>query len=272
MGANRVERGQFLGPDRLADAAFGDAIAVAYLLGVGHRRDVDLGRRRPGPLGEGATEHKLIAKGRHIGLFAHQLDIPGPVDDMAIEDAADDPVIAQDHLLVNAAPCIMQRDFLVGFVGRGERPGGEHVDASDLEAGEDGRRDIDRRVVAGEARAAHLGLLPNRGDEAENLAVMLDALANCVDARVAGAHIVADQEAAVDIEPSGARQVDIGADADRQHDEIGLNLAAISQQHTLGLVAAEDFLGLSVGEEGDAARVEIALQQFARCRVELTLH
>ena len=81
--------------------------------------------------------------------------------------------------------------------------------------------DIGRCFVAGELRGAHFGLLPERRDQAEDLAAMLDAFADRVDIGIAGAHVVTDDDAAVDIEPGGARQVDIGADADRQHDEIG---------------------------------------------------
>ena len=67
-------------------------------------------------------------------------------------------------------------------------------------------------------------------------------------------------------------QVDIGADADRQHHQIGRNEAAVGQLHAFGMVGAGDFLGLAVGEEGDAAPVEIALQQLAGRGVELALH
>jgi hypothetical protein len=111
---------------------------------------------------------------------------------VTVEDAADHPVVAQDHLLVDAAPGVVQRDFLVGVVGCGERACGKHVDAGDLEAGEDRRRDIDRLVVARQPRAAHPGLLPDRRDKAKDLTVMLDAFANRVDVRIAGAHVVAD--------------------------------------------------------------------------------
>ena len=101
---------------------------------------------------------------------------------------------------------------------------------------------------------------------------MLDAFADRVDAGSAGAHVVADQDAAIDVETGGARQVDIRPDADRQHDEIGRDLAPVGEHDALGPLGAEDFLGLAVGEERDAARVEVAAQQFAGGGVELAFH
>ncbi len=101
---------------------------------------------------------------------------------------------------------------------------------------------------------------------------MLYALADRVDFGVARRHVVADQDAAVDVELGGARQVDIGADADRQHDQIGRDLAPVGEDDAFGFVGSEDFLGLAVGKKGDAARIEIALQQLARRCIELALH
>src|SRR6185437_8382314 len=112
-------------------------------------------------------------------------------------------------------------------------------------AGEDRRRHIDGRVVAGEAGPAHLRLRPDRRHQTEYLAVMLDAFADGVDARGAGAHVVADQQPAIDVEPGRPPEVDIGADADRQHDEVGRNLAAVGEQYALGPFAAENLLGLA---------------------------
>lgn len=46
----------------------------------------------------------------------------------------------------------------------------------------------------------------------------------------------------------------------------------VGEPHAFDPLAADDFLGLAVGEKGDAARLEIALQHFARDRVELAFH
>ena len=50
------------------------------------------------------------------------------------------------------------------------------------------------------------------------------------------------------------------------------SVAAVGELHALDAVGAEDLLGLAVGEERDAAPVEIALQQLPGGRVELALH
>jgi hypothetical protein len=102
---------------------------------------------------------------------------------------------------------------------------------------------------------------------------MLDALADGEDVGIlAGAQPVIHHDAAVDLEIHGAGEIDIRSDADGDDDEIGLDLPPIGQLHARRAVGAGDLLGLAVGEEGDAALVEVALQQHAGMGVELALH
>ena len=102
---------------------------------------------------------------------------------------------------------------------------------------------------------------------------MLDAFADGVDIRIAGAHVVADQDAAVDRRARRARARSIlGRMPIASTTRSAGNLAAVGEQYRLGPLGAEDLLGLAVGEEGDAARVEVAPQQFAGGGVELALH
>ncbi len=79
-------------------------------------------------------------------------------------------------------------------------------------------------------------------------------------------------DAAIDFQSGGAREIDIGADADGEHHEVGRDEAAVGELHAFGALGAGDFLGLAVGEEGDAAPVEVALQELAGRRIELALH
>ncbi len=71
-------------------------------------------------VGKRAAENHLIAKGRHVGLVAHQLHVPRAVLDAAIEHAADDFVVAQDDFLVETALGIVQRDLFIGLIGGGK--------------------------------------------------------------------------------------------------------------------------------------------------------
>ena len=71
----------------------------------------------------------------------------------------------------------------------------------------------------------------------------------------------------------GARQIDIGPDADRQHDEIGGRISGHRRARTaLGPLGAGDFLGLAVGEKGDAARSRSRCSNSAGGGIELALH
>ena len=101
---------------------------------------------------------------------------------------------------------------------------------------------------------------------------MLDAFADGVDAGVAGAHVVVDDDAAIDVQAGGAARSMFG----RMPTAITTRSAGISRPSASTTPSArsvaEDFLGLAVGEERDAALVEIAAQQLAGGGVELALH
>ena len=51
---------------------------------------------RAGLLGKGTAKNKLVAKSGDVRLVAHQLHVPRPVGDTAVEHAAHDPIVAQD--------------------------------------------------------------------------------------------------------------------------------------------------------------------------------
>ena len=194
------------------------------------------------------------------------------VGDLTVKDRADQLAIAQHDLLVETPGVVAQGDLVVALVGGHQRAGRKDVDAGDLEAGRERLGRERRRLVAGELRGADLRLIPQRRDQAEHLAAMLDAFADREDVRIAGAHVVVDGDAAIDIESGCAREIDIGADADGEHHEIGRDRAPVGELHALGALGAQDFLGLPVCEERDAALVEVALQELSGGRVELALH
>ncbi len=58
---------------------------------------------------------------------------------------------------------------------------------------------------------------------------MFGAFADGEDGGIGGAHIVADHDAAVGVEPGRFGQGDVGADAHGHHHQIGGNLPAIGQ-------------------------------------------
>ena len=121
-GSGRVRRGRgrCLGPatdiveranpagDRLGDGAFADAVAAADFRIVGKRRNGCLRVRLPTPGGEGLTEDQGVADGAHILTAFQQVEIPAAVGGIAIEDRADDLVVAHHHPLVDPARGVAQ--------------------------------------------------------------------------------------------------------------------------------------------------------------------
>ena len=69
---------------------------------------------------------------------------------------------------------------------------------------------------------------------------MFGAFADRVDALIAGAQIIVDHDAALDLEPRILGQRHVRPDADRHHDEIGRKGAAVLQPHRLDLAVAQD--------------------------------
>src|SRR5260221_13860562 len=84
----------------------------------------------------------------------------------------------------------------------------------------------------------------------------------------ASSQIVADGNAAVEVEPRRSSEVDVGASADRQHDEIGGNLATIGETNAGGALDTENFLSLAVEDDRDAAAHQVTPQQFGSGGIE----
>ena len=101
---------------------------------------------------------------------------------------------------------------------------------------------------------------------------MLDAFTHGMDIRIVCSHVVADQDAAVDVELGTRGQIDVGPDPDGEHDEIGSKPVAIGKQYRFRPLRAEDLFGLAAGEEIDPARFEISTQQLAGGGIELAFH
>ena len=101
---------------------------------------------------------------------------------------------------------------------------------------------------------------------------MLDALADREDGRVAGAHLVVHDDAAVAVEAHRAAQRGVRADAHGHHDQVGRQLRAVRQPHRGHMVRAQQRLRVRPGDHADAAALEIRAQQPGRLRVELALH
>ncbi len=80
------------------------------------------------------------------------------------------------------------------------------------------------RVLAGEMGGEHARLLVSRLDQPVAGAAMLGALADRIDAGRAGLQMVVDENAAIDGEIGGAREIDVRPDPGRNHDEIGFDL------------------------------------------------
>src|SRR5712671_8147943 len=101
---------------------------------------------------------------------------------------------------------------------------------------------------------------------------MLDTFANGENAGLARRHKIVNDDAAIDIEPRGPREIDVGPHADGEDDEIGRKLAPVGELHGLYAVVADDGLGLRLRQHGYAAAFEIALQEQAGGFIELALH
>ena len=217
------ERAQSFVGDRLDDLALAHAVAAADFRII--RQGCNGRRRVQGSASDvGLTEDQGVAQFRDIRLLAQEIEEPGSVAGLAVEDGADDAVLLEHEALVDAPRGIAQDDVLP-ILGLAEIAGREQVDARDLQLGRGDRAGIGGRLVAGELGCHHLRHLVERRHEAVAEAAMLDAFADREHIRVAGAHVVADEHAPVGLEARLLGENRIRTDADGHDDDVGGKLA-----------------------------------------------
>ena len=112
--AHVVEREQALVLDRAHDGALGHAVATADFRRVCHRESARL------PLVAAVSEvrfaeHQSVAYLLNAAAVTHQLEVPGAVDGVAIQHAADELVVLEHQLLVDAVARIGKDDFFRSF-------------------------------------------------------------------------------------------------------------------------------------------------------------
>ena len=270
VSAHLFQGEQALGTDCLHDVALAHPVAAAHLGAIGHRR-----QRRVTTVARiahmGLTEQQLVAKGRDIGTVAHQLEVPGTVQGIAVEHRALDAVVLEHHLFVHADAGVAIDDGL-GLRVITVIPGGEDIDPADLELGRGHRALIAAIAQPGEVVGADLALFEQRRDQAVGLATVLCALAHRVDARVEGLHGIADHDAAFAVDPGLGGKGGVRADPGRHHHQIGSDLAPVLQHQPLHALLANERLGAGTHQEFDAAPLQLLLQQRPGGGVELTLH
>ncbi len=272
MGADGIERGQPLLADGADDDALADAIAAADLVLVVHG-----GQRRRG-VGAGGGHRDILAEDDGVAQIAERLggakkiEIPVAVARIAVEHGADEHVVAHDEAAVDAARRVAEDDLLGPLPAR-EIAGGEHVDAGDLEAGPGDAALVGALGDAGERVGTDFRHVPDRGDQAVGLATVVDAFADGEDAAIRRAHLVVDDDAALGGEVHGLAEFDVRLDPHGHHDELGRKDRAVGEFNGLdALLCAVQRLGVGLGDNLDAALLEIGAQHRPGGHIELSLH
>ena len=102
---------------------------------------------------------------------------------------------------------------------------------------------------------------------------MLDALADGEDGGVGRAHLVVDDDAALGLEADLLAELDVGLDADGHDDEVTGQEGAVLQLDAVDTVfGSADGGGVGLGDDMDAAALEVGAQHAAGGGVELALH
>ena len=133
MGAHVFQRKQAMFGNGIDDVTLADTVAAADLGIVGQCHD-------PGFVTvAGITEVMLSEQYRFAevgdaGVFAHQLEVPGAVDGVAIEHGTLDAVVVNDQFLVGTRGRVLQHHDLV-TLGLVEVTGGEQVNTGHLQFG-----------------------------------------------------------------------------------------------------------------------------------------
>ena len=178
------------------------------------------------------------------------------------------PIGADDELAVR--PRGVGAHDLAGSLGGADR---HEVDAHDLELGARHGARVGG-FAAGQRGGGHGRLVVDRRDDAVDDAAVLSALADRQHALVRGHHAVVDDDPALDGQAGRTGQVDLRADADRDHDEVGLELGAVGEAHAANAVGqvGQQLGGLALEQHLDAERLHRRRQQRRGAGVELALH
>src|SRR5690606_39092848 len=190
-----VHREQAVLLDGLDDGAFAHAIAAAHFHAIGHVGGAALALVANIPGGTFA-KHQVVANGRDIGLFTDLPEIPAAIGGITIQAGADQHVILEYQLLVDAADRVGEGDGLGAFAAH-ELAGGEQIDTGNLEFGGGHRALVTGKAELGQMIGTHLGLLEQRRHQAIGNTAVTGAFADGIDARVVGLQGVVDQDAAV---------------------------------------------------------------------------
>jgi hypothetical protein len=228
--AHVVQREQALSLDGLADRALGDAVAAADLVGVGHR-----GRLAVALVADVAdvalAEHQPVADVGHRTAVTQQLEVPTAVRRVAVQAGADELVVLQHQLLVDAAVGIAHHDLFAALATH-EVTGAEEIDAGDLELGADLATGVAADAELRQVRGADLALLEQWRHQSVGDAAVRRTLAHRVDARVGhGLHRVVDDNAALAVHATGLGQLGVGADTRGHHHQVGRDLLAVLELH-----------------------------------------
>ena len=264
-----VEGEQAFFLDCLDNDALGNPVATADLGAVGHRRCLAVAGMAD-VTDQRLAEDQRIADVVDVAAVLEQLEIPRTVGRIAIHDAADQPVVLDDQLLVDAAGRVVEDDFL-GILAAHVVTGRKQVDAGHLELGRGHRAGVATDAVAGQMVGRHLGLLEQRRDQAVGDAAVADALADRIDLGVVGLHRVIDHDAAVAVDAGRFGQRIVGTDAGGHDHQIGRNLHAVLETDggNATALALNQHLGLLFQQELEALVLERLLQHPAGHFVEL---
>ena len=269
-----IEREEALLLDSTDDGALLDAVAAADFGIVAHRRSRTLALVA-NVADHALTEQQMIADLADILGVLEQLEVPRAIGRVAVEHAANQLVVLDDQLLVNATGRVVEDDFLKAIAGLATHviAGGEQVDAGDLELGRSDRAGVAADAVVGQMVGRDLGLLEQRRNQAVGDAAVGDAFANGVDLRVVGLQRVVHHDATVAVDAGGFSQRRVRADAGGHHHQLGRDLHAVLEAdggNAAGFAGDQRF-GLLFEQEGQAAVFERLLQHLAGDLIELTL-
>ena len=101
---------------------------------------------------------------------------------------------------------------------------------------------------------------------------MLGAFTDGKNIGVAGGEVIVDDDAAIDGNPGAGRDFRVRLDADRDDDCIGRKDAAVFELDTFDMIVADESRGRDFQQHTDAFRLDCALEQRGRARVELAFH
>ena len=195
-----------------------------------------------------------------------------PDSDVPDQYRADDFSVPDNGLAVHTLYRVCADDLLATFIPAVGVARRHQIHARDLERSRSPRALVNLFTFTKNRVHHDPDLFESRGDEPDELAVILRALADGVDVLHVRLHVFVHQDADVDLDARSLGGPRIRGDAGADYDHIRVEFLAILEAHALDFAVAQNLFGIRLNFYADAYFFDLVPEHPAGRGVQLLVH